>query len=31
MTRAAEFPLGDAYDRLVLERLQAELEALEGG
>ncbi len=31
MTRAAEFPLGDAYDRLVQERLLAELEALEGG
>lgn len=31
MTRAAEFPLGDGYDRLVQERLLAELEALEGG
>ncbi len=31
MTRAAELPLGDAYDRLVQERLLAELEALEGG
>ena len=31
MTRAAGFPLGDAYDRLVQERLLAELEALEGG
>ena len=31
MTRAAELPLGDAYDRLVQERLLRELEALQGG
>ena len=31
MQRASELPLGDAYDRLVQERLLRELEALEGG
>lgn len=31
MLQASKLPLGDAYDRLIQERLLAELEALEGG
>lgn len=31
MLEASRLPLGDAYDRLIQERLLAELEALEGG
>lgn len=31
MLQASQLPLGDAYDRLIQERLLAELEALEGG
>lgn len=31
MQRASELPLGDAYDRLIQERLLAELASLEGG
>lgn len=31
MLEASRIPLGDAYDRLIQERLLAELEALEGG
>lgn len=31
MLKAAEIPVGDAYDKLILERLMAELKVLEGG